>query len=146
MKSIGHEVAGIYASRNGNETNHQVTSPLENEKRERSEKNTRKFGRFILLFSQLKRLLFFFQRINYTLRRCVFRLISISRFTQFLLSASWPVLVASRCSDCVCVMAVTHGADVQARAAARRPIKFINETTWSTSFILFSWLYTSLIF
>lgn len=43
-------------------------------------------------------------------------------------------------------MAVTHGADVQARAAARRPIKFINETTWSTSFILFSWLYTSLIF
>ena len=60
MKSIGHEVAGIYASRNGNETNHQVTSPLENEKRERSEKNTRKFGRFILLFSQLKRLLFFF--------------------------------------------------------------------------------------
>ena len=30
------------------------------EKRERSEKNTRKFGRLILLFSQLKRLLFFF--------------------------------------------------------------------------------------
>jgi hypothetical protein len=60
IKSIGHEVAGIYASRNGNEMNHQVTSPLEKKKREEREKHT-KFGRFILLFSeQLKLLLFFY--------------------------------------------------------------------------------------